>query len=322
VEAELLEPDDWREYREIRLAGLGEAPHAFGSTLAGESGLTEADWRRRLAGRAQFVVRQDGKAVGMVGGIIDDGMAELVSMWVDPGQRGRGIADVLVRAVQRWARRAGYASITLWVTVGNMPAVRLYERHGFRSTGKTQPVRPDDPGLLEQEMIQTFVTVRPGRLADVDAAARLWAEATAARDGDDEVAALSQARPVLVKALSQPGAEFTVAADGDRVVAFATASQAAADGDGTAEVSYLGSAPDRWGEGLAAITLRALASQLAAVGYQNAQLLVYEDNPAAMRLYERLGWVTDPAPPAPHPHTGKPQQRYLLAVLPGPAAAS
>jgi ribosomal protein S18 acetylase RimI-like enzyme len=43
------------------------------------------------------------------------------------------------------------------------------------------------------------------------------------------------------------------------------------------------------------------------------QLLVYADNVRAIALYRRLGW--QPAgEPAPHPRTGKPEQRYELAL--------
>jgi hypothetical protein len=37
----------------------------------------------------------------------------------------------------------------------------------------------------------------PRSSGDVDDAARIWAEATAARDGDDEVAGLRHSRPVI-----------------------------------------------------------------------------------------------------------------------------
>ena len=346
MDVQQLSPSDWRELRRIRLAALADAPREFSSTLAEADRLSEEDWRERLAGRAQFLVRVDGQPVGTAGCYIEpDGTAQLVSMWVNPDRRGHGAGDVLVSAVLGWARRAGYPDVRLWVTIGNGAAQRLYARHGFSPTGIIQPLRPDTPDQLEEEMVRTFVKVRAGSPDDIDGAAQVWAEATAARDGDDEVAALSDSRPILLRALSGPGAEFTVAVDGDRVVAFATAAQAqndggAEDGEGVqdggrdaagggrdaadgrfaeggrfAEVSYVGTAPDRWGEGLAGMVLRALARQLADVGYDAAQLLVYADNAGARRLYERLGWVADAAPPTPHPRTGRPEQRYLLPSL-------
>ena len=331
MDVQQLSPRDWREFRRIRLAALADAPREFSSTLAEADRLSEEDWRERLAGRAQFLVRADGQPVGTAGCFIEpDGTAQLVSMWVNPDRRGHGAGDVLVSAVLGWARRAGYPDVRLWVTIDNAAAQRLYARHGFSPTGIIQPLRPDTPDQLEEEMVRTFVKVRAGSPDDIDGAAQVWAEATAARDSDDEVAPLSDSRPILLRVLAGPGAQFTVAVDGDRVVAFATAGQAqndggtAAGGDAAggdfaggrfAEVTYVGTAPDHWGEGLAAMVLRALARQLADAGYDAAQLLVYADNAGARRLYERLGWVADAAPPTPHPRTGRPEQRYLLPSL-------
>lgn len=106
------------------------------------------------------------------------------------------------------------------------------------------------------------------------------------------------------------------AAGAARVGGAAGGNEAAGAGrSGIAEVSYLGAAPDRWGEGLAAIVLRALTRQLAAAGYDAAQLLVYTDKLVARRLCERLGWETDAAAPAQHPRTGRLEQRYRLPSL-------
>lgn len=170
MKAEPLDPDDWPEYRTIRLAGLAEAPQAFSSTLERESQFSEAQWRQRLTDRAQFVVRQGGQAIGTAGAYAEDGAAHLVAMWVAPDWRGRGVGDVLIPAVLDWARHDGYSAISLWVTVGNKPAQGLYARHGFRSTGMIQPVRPDEPDHLEQEMLHTLVTAPPGGPASVTAA--------------------------------------------------------------------------------------------------------------------------------------------------------
>jgi GNAT superfamily N-acetyltransferase len=150
-----LTPADWREYREIRLMALAEAPFAFGSTLAEERQLRAPDWRARLARRAQFVVRSGRRVVGTAGGVVDDG-AELVSMWVHPTVRGHGVGDLLVQAVVDWARLQGHTQIRLWVSTGNEPAERLYARHGFVRTGASQPVTPADPTRLEFGMARAI----------------------------------------------------------------------------------------------------------------------------------------------------------------------
>jgi ribosomal protein S18 acetylase RimI-like enzyme len=149
-----LVPADWVAYREIRLAALADAPSAFGSTVAGEEAMTPADWQARLTRRFTFAARAASGLVGTAAGIPGDvaGHADLVGMWVHPDWRRRGIGGLLVRAVIDWATAAPFRAIDLWVTVGNDAAEALYTRLGFVRTGGTQPVRENDPTLLELEM--------------------------------------------------------------------------------------------------------------------------------------------------------------------------
>ena len=147
-----LRPDDWREFRQIRLRALADAPAAFSSTLEQAGKLDEAAWRGRLAGRAQFIAESGGRPVGTAAGLEEGRAVELISMWVDPQARGAGVGDLLVKAVLDWARAGGKASIVLWVVEGNLPAERLYRRHGFARSGSRQPVDPAEPGRQEFEM--------------------------------------------------------------------------------------------------------------------------------------------------------------------------
>jgi ribosomal protein S18 acetylase RimI-like enzyme len=48
--------------------------------------------------------------------------------------RGRGVGRALLGACEGEARRRGKRRLTLWVTSDNAPALRLYERFGFRVT--------------------------------------------------------------------------------------------------------------------------------------------------------------------------------------------
>lgn len=148
-----LGPDEWRIYRGVRLRALREAPTAFGSTLARERGLAEADWRARLEARAQFVAIAGSRTVGTAAGIqAEPGAAELVSMWVSPRFRGTGVANLLVLAVLNWARAEGFGSVHLWVAAENRAAERLYARHRFTRTGATQPVIAGRPERCEVAM--------------------------------------------------------------------------------------------------------------------------------------------------------------------------
>lgn len=153
IEVRRLGPDDWQAFRDVRLAALQEAPYAFGSTYEGEVGGNEASWRQRLAGWARFVAEVDGQVVGVVGGGAGEftGSAALTSLWVDPRFRGRGVGTALIQVVEEWARSKDLNRVVLWVTEANSSAEWLYERLGFRRTGRVSEVRPGEPAV-EHEM--------------------------------------------------------------------------------------------------------------------------------------------------------------------------
>ena len=145
---------DWAAFRDIRLAALRDAPEAFGSTAGEAEKLDEAEWRRRLEQRAVFLAEVGSQRVGLAAGIEADQPheAELISMWVAPGWRGRGVGDRLVDAVLAWAAAERFTTLRLWVATGNARAERLYVRHGFAPTGRVQPMGGERLDLLEFEM--------------------------------------------------------------------------------------------------------------------------------------------------------------------------
>jgi len=125
-------PDDWARWREIRLAALAEAPYAFGSTYVSWQGAAEARWRKRLTEVAYNVLAMDGdRDVGMVSGV-DEDPVELISLWVAPDVRGRGVGDALIASVLAWAAPR---ATQLRVYPHNQQAVALYTRHGFVPIG-------------------------------------------------------------------------------------------------------------------------------------------------------------------------------------------
>ncbi len=147
--------DDWELMRDVRLSALAEAPSAFGSTYARELAFTEERWRGRISERSVTFLAHDDPAAaapaGLAGVYVEDGTADLVSMWVRPSSRGRHVGEALVEAAARWAAARGFAALFLWVTASNAAARRLYERCGFTATGESQPL-PSDPSLPEIRM--------------------------------------------------------------------------------------------------------------------------------------------------------------------------
>ncbi|HEY9408251.1 MAG TPA: GNAT family N-acetyltransferase [Jiangellaceae bacterium] len=159
VRVETIGPDDWRTWRDLRLASLLDAPAAFGSTYEQWRDADETRWRARLeAPGVLMVARLDDEPVGTAGGFFPSSSeAELISMWVAPAGRGRGVGDALVEAVLAWARRQAAPAIGLWVAEGNAPAEALYARHGFLHTGRRQPL-PSQSGVEEIAMRRSLVS--------------------------------------------------------------------------------------------------------------------------------------------------------------------
>lgn len=150
-----LAEDDWQTIRQVRLMALADSPEAFGSTLQVEQARTEQEWRTYLSGREQFVAVEGGDVVGTIGlrpPHDTPGVAHIVSMWVAPTQRGRGVGDALVQAAMAAAAAQGWREIHLWVALGNIHAERLYARHGFRATRQVQEIVAGDPERMERLM--------------------------------------------------------------------------------------------------------------------------------------------------------------------------
>jgi ribosomal protein S18 acetylase RimI-like enzyme len=143
--------DDWQTLRDTRLAALKDIPSAFGSTLARERGYTEEDWRRwigqsRMGDQQILYLAFEGtNCVGIVGAFDQQArVVRLISMWVAPHARRRGLGRRLVDAVIDWSRSIGTDVVELHVTEGNAAAESLYRLMGFEPTEETMAL-PSDP---------------------------------------------------------------------------------------------------------------------------------------------------------------------------------
>jgi ribosomal protein S18 acetylase RimI-like enzyme len=147
VRLRVVTTDDWPLWRDVRLAALADAPHAFKSRLADWNRGGEKQWRARLEtpGTYNLVALLGGRAVGIASGLPDEdgGPYELRSVWVSPEARGRAVGDLLLDAVEDWALGCGAATLRLAVFPNNAAALALYERHGFTATEERGDLLPD-----------------------------------------------------------------------------------------------------------------------------------------------------------------------------------
>ena len=82
-----------------------------------------------------LVALADGKVVGYMGVwmILDEG--QITNVAVGPEYRRRHIAESLIEEMVRRTAEEGVTSWTLEARVDNDPAIRLYEKMGFRGEG-------------------------------------------------------------------------------------------------------------------------------------------------------------------------------------------
>jgi GNAT superfamily N-acetyltransferase len=152
--------EDWQALRDIRLEALRDVPTAFGSTYEREVVRGETHWRDRISRGGTFLAYlpelSASEPAGLIGGYQEDpATVQLVSMYVRPRARGRGVGEALVATVIDWATAKQATTVHLWVTETNAPARALYERCGFALTGEQQSL-PSDPSLGEVAMSRTL----------------------------------------------------------------------------------------------------------------------------------------------------------------------
>jgi ribosomal-protein-alanine N-acetyltransferase len=94
-------------------------------------------------------------------------VARLYSLAVEVGARGSGLAEALMGDAERLAARRGCRAIRLEVRPDNRPAVRLYQRLGYRPIGTYRRYYADGSDALrfEKSLASTRQANQPARRA-------------------------------------------------------------------------------------------------------------------------------------------------------------
>ena len=104
----------------------------------------------RWLGRYAVALGDDGEVIGflVLSSVLDEGSVDNVG--VAPEARRHGVADALVDDAVRRAREAELSFLTLEVRASNTPAIRLYEKHGFREVGRRKSYyeKPREDAIL------------------------------------------------------------------------------------------------------------------------------------------------------------------------------
>jgi ribosomal protein S18 acetylase RimI-like enzyme len=135
-----ISPENVAAFKATRLRALEDSPTAFGSTFTNEVKLSDADWCQRAVDWSNhravgYLAMEEGTPCGIGAAFLDEEnpeKAHLVSMWVAPAQRGKGVGFALISAIRAWAKDQGARTLRLSVTSNNERAIEFYRWTGFR----------------------------------------------------------------------------------------------------------------------------------------------------------------------------------------------
>jgi phosphinothricin acetyltransferase len=118
-----------------------------------------AEWLTARGPRHPVLVAVDGSGMVVGWGSLNpfnprpvyDYVADF-SVYVAREQRGRGIGDALLSALEMRARGLGYHKMVLAAFPTNAPGMRLYERHDFRTVGIYH-----EQGMLDDRWVDVII---------------------------------------------------------------------------------------------------------------------------------------------------------------------
>jgi RimJ/RimL family protein N-acetyltransferase len=159
-----LEPADAAAFRDVRLAGLTDAPAAFGSSVEEEADKPLAFFEARIAmppPGAIFGAFVDGRLAGIArfsvaAGVKKQHIGEMTSVSVPTAFRGRGLATRLVDHVIAHASRH-VVVLRATVVATNGPARAIYLKAGFQPFGVEPRALFVDGRYYDEELLNLDV---------------------------------------------------------------------------------------------------------------------------------------------------------------------
>jgi RimJ/RimL family protein N-acetyltransferase len=140
-------PIDAVPFRELRLGALLDSPIAFTADYQKNLNHPPKYWEDLLTMQSDkstiFLAAHESNLIGMTGIARDSSPKTRHGTWiwgvyVKPEWRGLHIAEELIKSCFTWARARKIVVAKLGVSAVNQPAIRCYERCGFKTFG-TEP---------------------------------------------------------------------------------------------------------------------------------------------------------------------------------------
>lgn len=125
----------WQSDPRVNLAGTPGQEWLHGISIRQQASKRSPEHLRDIVTRVRlpvaFATLHEAEPLGFGLCVVDRTWAELGSIMIDAGHRGRGLGEALVRSLLAFAAGENATSAFLQVDLANAAAIRLYERLGF-----------------------------------------------------------------------------------------------------------------------------------------------------------------------------------------------
>ncbi len=127
-------PDDWQQFKEIRLKGYQTDPQAFGCAVVKDSIGDEVFLRERLTrtDRFFFIAEENNIFVSIAGAKkVENGDWHLIAVYTIPEFRGKGISQKVCELIVGEIKEKGVELMYLEVNIDQTNAIKQYKNMGF-----------------------------------------------------------------------------------------------------------------------------------------------------------------------------------------------
>ncbi len=160
-----LKPEEWKDYKSIRLEALKNDPQAFITSFENASKYTDEKWKDRLTnnGDKLFFLKDENQIIGMAGYFIGKDacqkhIANIVGVYISPKYRGLGLSKLLLSAIIYKVKADPHIKkLSLGVISTQSPAIKLYTSLGFEPIGTKKKESKINGVYYDEILMEMFV---------------------------------------------------------------------------------------------------------------------------------------------------------------------
>ena len=100
-----------------------------------------------------FVAKQENEIVGFAGILLIIDQVNIMNIVVKKDKRNFGIGSLLLEVIIRYSKIHNATSITLEVNEKNIPAIKLYEKYGFKQVGLRKKYYNNEDNAILMDLV-------------------------------------------------------------------------------------------------------------------------------------------------------------------------